>query len=183
MIALPYRVTQRPGSTPKHISMLILKPKPGRSLKQLWESDSRAMGQPKTASEQLEIFLEDLDRIDPRMVKLKMPKFKFGKPTEVVSVLKDMGFGGMFQSGHGGFRNMLLGDASVSDVQHRAVVAVDEDGTEAAAATVVIIGRGMVMMPKNPTPMDLDEPFMFWIVETNSKMILFAGKVYEPVTE
>jgi serpin B len=89
----------------------------------------------------------------------------------------------MFQSGQGGFGNMVLGDASVSDVQHRAVVAVDEDGTEAAAATVVIIGRGMVMMPKNPTPMDLDEPFMFWIVETNSKMILFAGKVYDPVNE
>lgn len=89
----------------------------------------------------------------------------------------------MFESGHGGFGNMVSEDACVSEVKHRACVAVDEDGTEAAAATVVMISKGLSMAPKNPIKFHLDEPFLFWIVETNSRMILFAGKVYDPVTE
>jgi serpin B len=127
--------------------------------------------------------LEDFDKIEPKMVDLKMPKFKFGKSTEVVKVLKGMGLGAMFESGRSGFGNMVEGDAEISDVKHRACVAVDEDGTEASAATVVIMVRGIAMKPKDPVVFHIDEPFMFWIVETYSRMILFSGKVYDPVTE
>lgn len=38
-------------------------------------------------------------------------------------------------------------------------------------------------MPKDPVEMHVDEPFLFWIVETGSRMVLFAGKVYDPVSE
>jgi serpin B len=135
MIALPYIVTQ----THKNVSMIILKPKPNKSLGQI------------SALETLDNFLEDFDQIDPEMVDLKMPKFKFGKSTEVVDVLKEMGLGAMFQSGHGGFGNMVSEHACVSDVKHRAWVAVDEDGTEAAAATVVLkMKRLAPEAPKNP---------------------------------
>ena len=117
------------------------------------------------------------------MVDFKMPKFKFGESTEMVAVLRGMGLGALFESGHEGFGGMVKGDAIVSDIKHRAQVDVDEDGTEAAAATVVIMGKGMAGKPQNPVVFHVDEPFLFWIVETYSKMILFAGKIYDPVTE
>jgi serine protease inhibitor len=118
--------------------MIILKPKPHKLLHEI------------SALEQLDNFLEVFDQIDSKMVDLKMPKFKFGYSTEVVDVLKGMGLEAMFESGHGGFGNMISEDACVSEVYHRACVAVDEDGTEAAAATVVMISKGLSMKPKNP---------------------------------
>ena len=127
MIALPYIVTQSSTSAPRNISMIILKPKPHKSLREV------------SAPSQLSNFLGDLDQINPVAVNLKIPKFKFGTSTEVVEVLKGLGLGAMFQSGHGGFGNMVSADVCVSDVKHRACVAVDEDGTETAAATVVMM--------------------------------------------
>ena len=111
-----------------------------------------------------------------------MPKFKFAENTELVEVLQGMGLGAMFESGHGGLGGMIKGDCCVSDIKHRAAVNVDEDGTEASAATVVVVGRGFCM-PEESVVMELDEPFCFWIVERNTRMVLFTGKVYDPVCE
>jgi serpin B len=67
----------------------------------------------------------------------------------------------------------------ISDVLHEAFIAIDEDGTEAAAATAVVIAAGSI---PDPSPIDftVDRPFFFFITDTSSNLILFAGQVVDP---
>jgi serine protease inhibitor len=70
--------------------------------------------------------------------------------------------------------------ARISGVNHRVFVRVDEDGTEAAAATSVEIQTLSVRMPPS-TKMIVDRPFLMVIRDDRSKQILFAGAIYEPL--
>jgi serine protease inhibitor len=64
------------------------------------------------------------------------------------------------------------------DVRHKSYVDVNEEGTEAAAVTSVTIGYTSV-----PTPIEfrVDKPFIFAIVEKETKSIVFIGRVNDPV--
>jgi serpin B len=66
----------------------------------------------------------------------------------------------------------------ISDVFHKAYVKVDEEGTEAAAATAVVMK--MVSEPLNPVELTVDRPFLFFIREHETNTILFMGRVVEP---
>lgn len=66
---------------------------------------------------------------------------------------------------------------TVSNVVHKALVEVNEEGTEAAAATGVVIGLTMFVPPKEFTA---DHPFLLFIQHNPSKSILFAGRVCNP---
>ena len=69
----------------------------------------------------------------------------------------------------------------ISDVLHKAFVTVDEEGTEAAAATAVIIGiTKSVGVPEEPIEVNVDRPFLFLIRDRQSGTILFLGRVLEP---
>jgi serpin B len=72
------------------------------------------------------------------------------------------------------------GDISVEDVFHKAVIEVNEEGTEAAASTAVTV----ILQCRRP-PMDFvaDHPFAFFIVEEVSGAVLFAGHVIDPSTK
>jgi serpin B len=67
-------------------------------------------------------------------------------------------------------------DLNISDVVHKAYVAVDEQGTEAAAATGVIMSA-MAMMQNTLT---IDQPFIFVIRDIQTGAILFVGRVLNP---
>ncbi len=67
---------------------------------------------------------------------------------------------------------------SINNVIHKAFVQVNEEGTEAAAATAVTMGTESVSDYK---PFTTDHPFLFLIVDKPSKSILFMGKVLNPV--
>jgi serpin B len=69
-------------------------------------------------------------------------------------------------------------DLFISDVIHKAFVAVDEEGTEAAAATAVIMETAGAMMPD--ASFIADRPFLFIIRDTVSGQILFIGRVLNP---
>jgi serpin B len=70
---------------------------------------------------------------------------------------------------------------NVDDVFHKAFVKLDEKGTEAAAATgVVMSSRGMDSKPPKPVEFKADHPFLFFIVDKDSGLILFMGRVTEP---
>jgi serpin B len=76
-------------------------------------------------------------------------------------------------SGMNGGRDLLI-----QDVLHKAFVSVDEDGTEAAAATAVIIGT--TSMPLDPIAMTLDRPFVFLVRDTATGAVIFLGRVVDP---
>jgi len=66
----------------------------------------------------------------------------------------------------------------IDQVYHQAFVAVDEAGTEAAAATAVIVG--LKAMPAPPLDVKIDQPFIFLIRDIQTGTILFVGRVLNP---
>jgi len=67
----------------------------------------------------------------------------------------------------------------ISEVFHKAFVKVDEKGTEAAAATAVVMDRAGAVMVQ-PAEFKADHPFLFFIRDNASGMILFMGRVADP---
>lgn len=69
---------------------------------------------------------------------------------------------------------------SIDDAFHKAFVKVDEKGTEAAAATAVVMTARGAMRPQKIAEFKADHPFLFFIVEKESGLVLFMGRVTEP---
>ena len=69
----------------------------------------------------------------------------------------------------------------LSNAFHKAYVRVDEEGTEAAAATAVVGAEGTGAPPKDQVEFIADHPFAFFVVDRRTEAILFLGRVVEPV--
>ncbi len=65
-------------------------------------------------------------------------------------------------------------------VLHKAFVAVDEEGTEAAAATALAMRAGSAVRPQDPVDFIADHPFLFLIRHNKSNTILFMGRLTDP---
>ncbi|MCP4541234.1 MAG: serpin family protein [Chloroflexi bacterium] len=112
-------------------------------------------------------------------VALTMPKFEFDSKHGLSQSLAAMGMQDAFAqsadfSGMTGNRDLFI-----SDVIHQAFVSVDEAGTEAAAATAVIM-KFTSVMPAEPVEVTLDHPFIFMIRDIQTGAILFVGRVADP---
>ncbi len=106
---------------------------------------------------------------------LTMPKFEFGSGFDLADTLKGMGMPVAF-SDSADFSGMTgRRDLTISDVVHKAFVSVDEEGTEAAAATAVGVGT-----PSVPPSVTIDRPFVFLIRDIETGAILFVGRVADP---
>jgi len=113
-------------------------------------------------------------------VALSMPKFKFDAEFSLGATLKAMGMPLAF-SDQADFSGMSdAKDLYISDVVHKAFVSVDESGTEAAAATAVIMKA--MAMPLEPIKMSVDHPFIFAIRDNPTGSILFLGRVTSPAS-
>ncbi len=107
-----------------------------------------------------------------------MPKFKFSYNILLNDALSTIGMGNAF-SGSADFTGInAAGGLQISKVQHKAFIAVDETGTEAAVVTSVVIG---LTASPNPPQITIDHPFLFVIREMNTGLILFAGTVNNPL--
>ncbi|KAL4429192.1 hypothetical protein ABPG77_010171 [Micractinium sp. CCAP 211/92] len=73
-----------------------------------------------------------------------------------------------------------VADLQVSDVVHKVYAKVDEEGTEAAAATAVIMVRSMMPRPRDEIELRFDRPFAFAVVHGPSGLALFSGEVHSP---
>ncbi|TET13502.1 MAG: serpin family protein, partial [Dehalococcoidia bacterium] len=69
-------------------------------------------------------------------------------------------------------------DLFISEILHKAFVSVDEAGTEAAAATAVVMT--MTAAPEEPVEVTVDRPFVFLIRDIETGTILFVGRVMDP---
>ena len=107
-----------------------------------------------------------------------MPKFEFESAFKLKSALIAMGMPVAF-SGDANFSGMTGDrDLSISEVVHKAFVSVDEAGTEAAAATAVIMR--ITALPDRPVEVTIDRPFIFLIRDIETGAILFIGRVMDP---
>ena len=124
-----------------------------------------------------------IDSLDSAAVLLELPKFTLGYELEMKKVLSALGMGIAFGEGFVDFSRMIepAGLIWIDKVKHKTFVQVDEEGTEAAAVTSVV----MVWESAGPssTLMRVDRPFVFVIRERTSGALLFMGKIVEPVWE
>lgn len=120
-----------------------------------------------------------LAAMQPASVGLSLPKFSFTRDFGLAGTLSGLGMTDAFTPGLADFSGMNgKDDLFISDVIHKAFVAVDEEGTEAAAATAVIMETASAAFPD--VTFTTDRPFIFIIRDTVSGQILFIGRVVNP---
>jgi len=111
-------------------------------------------------------------------VDLAFPKFSFRSDIPAKGPLQALGMVEAFEAGRADFSGMTeAASLFVQEVVHQAFVAVDEKGTEAAAATAVIVGE--VSEPPHAT-LTIDRPFVFAIIDGKTGAMLFVGRVLDP---
>lgn len=110
---------------------------------------------------------------------IKIPRFKLEYGRSLNEPLKALGMGVAFDPGRADFSGIRAErDLAISDVEHKAMVDVNEEGTEAAAATSV--GMTAAAMPMQRFTFIADRPFLMLICDRDSGAILFMGKVVDP---
>ena len=133
------------------------------------------------------LFSRTLESIERDYIELTMPKFEFESEFSLSDPLKAMGMPNAFDRSASEFsgmdgRSCLAGDLPclvISNVVHKAFVSVDEEGTEAAAATGVITEKVVSGRP-DPIRIMVDRPFIFLIRDRATDAILFVGRVENP---
>lgn len=147
----------------ERLSMVLLLPKKVHGLATLEKSLSR----------------ENLDRwlgqLHQQPVRVRLPRFKLGARFNLGKTLQAMGMTDAFY-GKADFSGMTgRRDLWIDDVIHQAQVEVNEEGTEASAATAVVMRKG-----PRPATFTADHPFLFLIRDKQSGSILFLGRVVNP---
>lgn len=113
-------------------------------------------------------------------LELALPKFNFTKDFDLKERLIALGMPDAFDPDRADFSGMTGGrDLYIDNVLHKAFVAVDEKGTEAAAATAVIMAPTSAMLAD--VTITIDRPFIFVIRDLPSSQILFVGRVLNPM--
>jgi serpin B len=157
-VALPY--------DKRELSMLIIMPAAGQ-----WNTFERTLD-----ANRVEGIVKSLES---KRVVLSMPKFKVEATFQLAEALRGLGMRDAFEpgladfSGMDGTRSLFIGQ-----VIHKSFVAVDEAGTEAAAATAVILPASAPI--EQPVVLNLDHPFVFLIRDNATGAILFVGRVINP---
>ena len=112
-------------------------------------------------------------------ITLRFPKFDFGTDAGLNDILKALGMTDAFDASKADFSGM---DGSrelfITDVVHKAVIKLDERGTEAAAATGVVAGT--TSAPPPPIDVHVDRPFIFAIRDKATSALIFVGRVLDP---
>jgi serpin B len=148
------------------LAMMILVPSAGRF--EAFESSLDA--------HRVDAVVKDLEEWG---VTLAMPKFEFESSFDLGETLAAMGMPDAFFSGAADFSGMTGSpELSISAVVHKAFISVDEEGTEAAAATGVPMA---VSAPNRYAELIVDRPFVFLIRDYKTGAVLFVGRVVNPV--
>lgn len=157
-VSLPYEDS--------NLAMAIVMP----SSQESWQSVKERLG-----SEILPRLARSGRSVDD-VVELLLPKFKVSASSKPLGILGKMGLHLMLSS-EPDFSAMVDGGGlTVDQCFHQVVVAVDEKGTEAAAATAILVLRGM---PQIEHTITIDQPFFFVLYDQQSMAPLFLGQVVE----
>jgi len=154
------------------LSMLIALPKNKQGLEQLEQ---------QLNFENLSVWLS---QFETKKVNVNLPKFRTESSFDLVKTLQALGMQDAFNPQQADFTGMI--DSSdkfaISAVIHKAFIDVDEKGTEAAAATAVVMTRSAMIdrHPKPPIEFKADHPFLFLIKDNSTHSILFVGRMTDP---
>lgn len=127
------------------------------------------------------------DALAPAEVSVGLPRFEVDPPAalSLAETLRGLGLGVAFDPQRADFTGIADPPSPderlvLDEVFHKAFVEVDEAGTEAAAGTAVAMVRAAALPTAPPKEFRADHPFLFFIVEQETGLILFAGRVVEP---
>jgi serpin B len=161
LLAIPYEQHQ--------LSMLVLLPKKGDGLAKVEQS---------LTAENLTAWTAKMQNYQ---VEITLPKFKFTADFQLKRVLSALGMSMAFsdQANFSGISTSPPG-LSIGEVIHKAYVDVHEKGTEAAAATAVIMRPAAALPPQTKAVFRADHPFLFIIRDNATGIILFMGRMLNP---
>uniref|UniRef100_F6W754 Serpin domain-containing protein n=1 Tax=Monodelphis domestica TaxID=13616 RepID=F6W754_MONDO len=159
IIELPY--------TNNHLSMLVLLPTETDGLEKLEE---------ELTSEKLMEWMSP-ENMTKKEVILRFPRFKLEQTYSLGPTLEAMGMRDIFDAQRADFSGMTSHKGlSVSTILHKSFVEVNEEGTEAAAATGIAVGLSASLAEE----FNCNQPFLFFIRDNKSKNLLFCGRVVAP---
>ena len=157
-----------------NMAFVALKPTAGQTVREMYEA----------------LTYEDLagllDNGSSELINLKLPKFEVEFDKKLNETLQNMGIKRAFDEQLADFTGLGYTDNGnslyISLVRQKAVVKLDEEGTEAAAVTMVVMKECAMAMPEKP-PIEVyfDEPFLYMIMDMESKTPLFMGVMDNPV--
>jgi serpin B len=150
------------------LAMVVLLPNKVDGLAQLEE---------ELTSGKLTPWLAKFHYYHPRQVKVAVPRFKATAEFQLKDVLVEMGMARAFGA-EADFTGITNSRLFISKVVHKAFVDVNEEGTEAAAATAVLLAE--TARPIAPAEFRADHPFLFLIRDNRNGSILFLGRLSEP---
>jgi len=163
------RTLELPYGENGNLSMLILLPRKIDGLSDL---------EKLLTSENLQQWSKGLQT---RLVTVDLPKFKMTSEFSLGNLLDSMGMSLAFSDKADFSRMSTQEQLFISAVIHKAFVDVDEEGTEAAAATAVAMGATAVLRaPEEPVEFRADHPFVFLIRDNRTQSILFLGRLLNP---
>ena len=155
------------------MAMVMLKPTAGQTVREMYES---------LDYEELAALL---DSGKVQNINLKLPKFEVEFDKNLNETLQNMGIRQAFDSAHADFTGIGLTENGlplyISLVRQKAVVKLDEEGTEAAAVTTVVMNEcAAVESTEKPIDVFFDEPFLYMIMDMKSRTPLFIGVMDDP---
>ncbi len=119
--------------------------------------------------------------LEPRLVSLSLPKFEITSEVPLRETFEALRMTDAFDpavadlSGMDGTRTLF-----VDNVYHQGFISVDEEGTEAAATTAVMVAAGSALAEPEPLEIRVDRPFIWLIRDVATGTALFIGQVVDP---
>ena len=155
------------------MAMVALKPTAGQTVREMYENLT------------YEALIELLDSVTYKNINLKLPKFEVEFDKSLNKTLQNMGLKLAFDSEKADFTGLGYTDNGlplyISLVRQKAVVKLDEEGTEAAAVTMVVMKEcASAESTEKPIDVFFDEPFLYIIMDMESRTPLFMGIMDDP---
>jgi serpin B len=153
------------------LSMLILLPNDKNGMEKLEENLS------------IQKFIQWTTHTNKQKIRVFLPKFRITSLNDLSQPLKSMGMVDAFNQIKADFSGIDNKDNNlyISSVIHNAFIEVNEEGSEAAAATAVVTRSLALAEP--PPLFKADHPFLFFIRDNSTKCILFCGKMNNPLED
>ncbi len=152
------------------LAMTVLLPKPDSSLSKL------------EAAIQADGIQSILEAPAPTKVDVKLPRFKFEAELSLSGYLQQLGMVDAFDDNIADFSGISDTFLYITHVLHKAFIEVNEEGTEAAAATAVVMGTKSIRL-ELPELFVADRPFIFLIRDLRTGSILFLGRMADPLSK